>query len=635
MRLNLTEDQRYIEFRPADAVERNLLDNFPAFIRKAGRRLLPAKPHVVQSVISRLKKIYKKPINVDQKEIVDMVRSSLKLKEIPSDFTYFTNPLEHQEIALRYLYTVGSAGLLLDPGLGKTKVILDFIALMKFAKSLIVCPKALLFVWEDEQKKHRPDKSIYVIESTSWGERIQGAQKRKIKWEEEMLACEECSDEYKRARINFNKACKDLEELPKAAAADLERAKAADIVVVNYDKVANGLDYFKRHFKFDFMALDEGLIKSHDSKRTIAVTDLGNKTPYRCVMSGTLINNTALDAYSPIRFIEPALVGTGHGRFVNKYAKRIELKDGRSFIAGISKDNIEEIRTILESCSIVMRKEEWLKNLPGKTFNVITSEMTQEQKDVLEPLVSTYITRFQEKEVAVENPLSLMAKVSQITNGFLYVYDEVKDEDDYLADLFGLQDDDKPKRKGPRETLYFGQQPKLQSLVDLVTGPLRQRKAIVWYNCTAEFDLLSQTFKRLGIKFLSIRGGSKTTGEVVRTFNQSDEYQFLICQAKAVNYGITVLGKNPEALEGDIDGLMPEIDTRVYTHIFYSLNYSLEVFLQQQDRSHRIGQTMPVDYYILLSDCYADQAIYNALSTKMEVREATLIDISRRLKELV
>jgi hypothetical protein len=44
---------------------------------------------------------------------------------------------------------------------------------------------------------------------------------------------------------------------------------------------------------------------------------------------------------------------------------------------------------------------------------------------------------------------------------------------------------------------------------------------------------------------------------------------------------------------------------------------------------------MPVDYYILLSDCYADQAIYNALSTKMEVREATLIDISRRLKELV
>jgi SNF2 family DNA or RNA helicase len=146
---------------------------------------------------------------------------------------------------------------------------------------------------------------------------------------------------------------------------------------------------------------------------------------------------------------------------------------------------------------------------------------------------------------------------------------------------------------------------------------------------------LSQTFKRLGIKFLSIRGGSKTTGEVVRTFNQSDEYQFLICQAKAVNYGITVLGKNPEALEGDIDGLMPEIDTRVYTHIFYSLNYSLEVFLQQQDRSHRIGQTMPVDYYILLSDCYADQAIYNALSTKMEVREATLIDISRRLKELV
>lgn len=635
MRLNLTEDQRYIEFRPADAVERNLLDHFPAFIRKGGRRLVPAKPHIIQSVISRLKKVYKKPIKTESKEIVDCIREALKLKEIPSDFTYYTRPLEHQEIALRYLYTVGSGGLLLDPGLGKTKVVLDFIALMGFSKSLIVCPKALLFVWEDEQKTHRPDKSIYVIESTSWGERIQGAQKRKIKWEEDMLSQEEGSDEYKRARINYNKALKDLEELPKAQAADMQRAKDADILVVNYDKVANGLDYLQRNFKFDFISLDEGLIKSHDSKRTEAVTKLGMRTPYRCIMSGTLINNTALDAFSPIRFIEPALVGTGYGRFVNKFAKRIDLKDGRSFIAGVSKDNIEEIRTILESCSIVMRKEEWLKNLPGKNFHVITSEMTEEQEQVYAKLVANYITEFQGKTVSVENPLSLMAKVSQITNGFLYVYDEVKDEDDYLADLFGLQDDDKPKTKGPRETLYFGQQPKLKSLVDLVTGPLRQRKAIVWYNCTAEFELISQTFKNMGIKFLSIRGGSKTTGEVVRTFNQSDEYQFLICQAKAVNYGITVLGKNPEALDADIDGLMPEIDTRVYTHIFYSLNYSLEVFLQQQDRSHRIGQTVPVDYYMLLSNCYADQAIYDALSTKMEIREATLIDISRRLKELV
>lgn len=635
MRLNLTEDQRYIEFMAADAVERNILDSFPAFIRKAGRRLVPAKPNVIQSVLTRLKKIYKKPIKTESKTVVDLIRGELKLKEIPTDFTYYTRPLEHQEIALRYLYTMGSGGLLLDPGLGKTKVVLDFIALMKFSKSLIICPKALLFVWEDEQKRHRPDKSIYVLESASWGERIHSAQNRKIKWEEAMLSAKEGTPEYDKARINFRKAVKDVEELPKAAAADLKRAQEADIVVVNYDKVANGLDHFKRHFKFDFIALDEGLIKAHDSKRTKAVTELGMKTPYRCVMSGTLINNTALDAYSPIRFIEPALVGTGHGRFVNTYAKRIELKDGRSFIAGVSKDNIEEIRSILEACSIVMRKEEWLKNLPGKNFNIITSEMTEEQNAVLKPLVANYITSFQGKELAVENPLSLMAKVSQITNGFLYVYDEVKNEDDYLADLFGLQDDDKPKLKGPRETLYFSQQPKLQSLIDLVNGPLRQRKAIVWYNCTAEFDLISQTFKRLGVKFLSIRGGSKTTGETVRTFNQSDEVQFLVCQAKAVNYGITVLGRNPDNLDGEVEGLMPDIDTRVYTHVFYSLNYSLEVFLQQQDRSHRIGQTVPVDYYILLSDCYSDQAIYNALSTKMEVREATLVDISRRLKELV
>ena len=101
-----------------------------------------------------------------------------------------------------------------------------------------------------------------------------------------------------------------------------------------------------------------------------------------------------------------------------------------------------------------------------------------------------------------------------------------------------------------------------------------------------------------------------------------------------MNYGITVLGRDPEQLES-MDEVLPDFSTRVFTHVFYSLNYSLEVFLQQQDRSHRIGQTRDVDYYILLGNCEAETQVYDAMQNKMVIRESVLVDFSKRLKPLV
>jgi len=174
----------------------------------------------------------------------------------------------------------------------------------------------------------------------------------------------------------------------------------------------------------------------------------------------------------------------------------------------------------------------------------------------------------------------------------------------------------------------------MNQLGNLLDNQLAGRKFILWYNCQAEHELITRFMDSRGISHLSVRGGTKDTGEIVRRFNNDPNVTVMICQAKAVNYGITVLGKDPEALEG-IDEVLPEFSTRVYTHVFYSLNYSLEVFLQQQDRSHRIGQTREVDYFILLAECEAEEQVYQALQNKMVIREAILVDFSKRLKPLV
>ena len=408
--------------------------------------------------------------------------------------------------------------------------------------------------------------------------------------------------------------------------------------MINYNKatinkdlaahsIATGVDFLTKHFSFSFVALDEALIKAHDTARTKDLLRLAAVVPYRVIMSGTLINNTALDAFAPIRFLQPALTGMAYGKFDQHYGIKIKPR-GKSFSVtiGVSKANMIEIREILEACSIVMRKEDWLK-LPPKHFHQVRFELSPIQKAMYSGLVSNYAYALPSGEIVeVDNGLGLLSKVQQIANGFLYYKESTQDP---LDILFGGEKED-----SPRQTFFFEEQPKLKALGDLMDGPIEGRKFILWYNCSAEHKLVTRFLDDRGVKHLSVRGGTKNTGAIVRQFNEDPSITVMICQAKAVNYGITVLGRDPEQLES-MDEVLPDFSTRVFTHVFYSLNYSLEVFLQQQDRSHRIGQTKEVDYYILLGDCEAETQVYDAMQNKMVIRESVLVDFSKRLKPLV
>lgn len=637
MQLAFTPDRRNVLFVPETTAEDTILTAFPALYKVRGERFAPAFPSILQNIVTRLKKKIK-TITTKEKDIVDLLKKEPVLLPIPEAFKYFTTPLRHQELALRFLYSRGGGGLLLDPGLGKTKVVLDYIALMDFDKSLIVCPVALRDVWIDEVKTHRPDKTIHVMGSTNWDGLMVSAKQRAKKWGDLMAAAEPESAEWKKARTNCRTAEREVEKIPALKEADLEAAAAADIIVINYNKatinkdlaahsIATGVDFLTKHFKIDFVALDEALIKSHETARTKDLLKLASVVPYRVIMSGTLINNTALDAFAPIRFLQPALTGMAYGKFDQHYGIKIKPR-GKSFSVtiGVSKANMQEIREILESCSIVMRKEDWL-DLPAKHFHQVRFELSEIQKAMYSGLVSNYAYALPSGEIVqVDNGLGLLSKVQQIANGFLYYKESSQDP---LDILFGAEKED-----SPRQTYFFEEQPKLNALGDLMDGPIKGRKFILWYNCSAEHELVTKFLDTRGISHVSVRGGTKNTGAIVRQFNTDPSISVMICQAKAVNYGITVLGRDPEQLE-NMEEVLPDFSTRVYTHVFYSLNYSLEVFLQQQDRSHRIGQTRDVDYYILLGDCEAETQVYDAMQAKMVIRESVLVDFSKRLKPLV
>lgn len=178
--------------------------------------------------------------------------------------------------------------------------------------------------------------------------------------------------------------------------------------------------------------------------------------------------------------------------------------------------------------------------------------------------------------------------------------------------------------------MFLPDQPKIREMENLLTGKLKGRKVIIWFNMNGEYELITESLNRLGVKYLSIKGGEKNTGAKVRKFNRGLEYEVLLCQSKSVNYGITVLGVDPDKAEiGDELDIIPNLDSNVFTHIFYSRSFSLEVNTQQEDRSHRMGMKQSPEYYFLICNNHVDRSIQKALQDKVEIRDQILVDIAK------
>ena len=642
-------DPNYVLFEPEDLKERKALDKFPGLLKQKLVFYAPSRQHVIYNLFTRLKRVIK-DIKYT-KEIQEVIEGDIVIKEIPENFHFHTPPLKHQRIALRFAYTFGNFLNLSEPGLGKTKVTLDYIWLIQAKKSLIVCPKALLFVWEEETLKHRPELNTYCIQSTDWEK-----------------------------------------EWPKI--------KQADVVVINYDKAVA----FREHLlkiKFDFIAVDEGLIKNPKTERTQAIVEIGQNIPSRCVMSGTLVNNSPLDVWSPLRFIEPSLVGTSFSKFREEYA--LISRHNRFITVGFRKQ--WEIKEILASCGIVMTKAEWLNSLPPKEFKHIYVQMSDEQRDYYHQLSANYLLQIPETdiEVEVDNPLSVLMKLNQISNGFIYYKENIEES---LDELYGKEST--KRSKDTRKVHVFKEQPKADALLKLInsdefnrpeesssgedTSPVdganncskqhistgvredrgtgrvyqscdsndgssselriglrdnetnsrngnvlhrryEQRRAIIWYNLSAERDILEQVLNKANIPFLVVAGGEKNIGGVVNTFNNDTSYRFLLCQAKTINYGVTVMGRGDADDDAEREVGVPAFDPRVSDEIFYSINFSLELFLQQQDRIHRIGQTRKCRYWILLTNSKVERKIADRLEQKLICNKEIIVDLMVNLDD--
>lgn len=590
MIISLSANKEYILYRPEGVGELTKLEGFSGLSRSTGVFFTPNKLNIFQDVYRRLRaNPYLKNIKYTS-EITEMITQRMELKEIPPTFKYHTTPKGHQQIALRYCFSYKNLGLLLEPGMGKTKVVYDYLHLENFPLTLVGCPKPLCDVWVQEALDHRPEMRPYVFQTT-----------------------------------NF------IEEYEKA------KEQSANILILNYNKVVT-LEPFLQKLPINCIVLDEGLIKDPSTERTKAFTRMSTmkSVSSRIIMSGTLVNNTPLDIFAPIRFIEPSILGTSVTRFKDEYAitKKISRDSANKMVVGYK--NVESLRTTLEAVSIVMTKAEWLE-LPEKVVHDINVDISDKQEEDYESLSKNYTVTLDNGEVVeANNILSIMIKMYQISNGFLYVsHEDAKDSDELILDLFSNSEKSAKAGKKPKKsrTIYrYDEQPKATALKSLLKNQLKDERTVIWFNMSEEANIISEALTEEGYEFLVIQGGDKNISQKIREFNTNPNIKALVCQAKSVNYGVTILG-DQRYIEEDSEGVLPSLNPAICNSIFYSLNFSLEVYLQQMDRIHRIGQERVCHYWRLVSNTFIEEKIVSAVDGKLKLNRQMLVDVIGRYIE--
>jgi len=375
----------------------------------------------------------------------------------------------------------------------------------------------------------------------------------------------------------------------KKDAAQLLTAKddVLDIFLVNIEALATdrGMQFTKAFVRshYTFMVVDESTcIKNHKAKRTKAAIELGRLCDFRRILTGTPMAKGPLDIYAQAEFLEKNL--SGHSSFLsfkNYYAswRRVEFGN-RSYEKIDGYKNIPELQQKIASFSCRVLKSECL-DLPEKTFVNRYIEQTPEQKLIYTELKEEAIT-FLSKESVVSSTsvLTTMMKLHQVNCG------HVKNDDGVICHI-----------------------PSNRIAVLMETLEVIDDKVIIWAHFQEDIRLITAALiAEYGVNSVVSYYGATSIDDRklnLERFKNDKSCKFFV----ANETGSKSLTLVQSALS-----------------IYYSYSYSLETWLQSQDRNHRIGQSRNVLYISFIIRKTVDECIMKALRTKKNIADQVLDD---------
>lgn len=449
--------------------------------------------------------------------------------------------MKHQEEGVEFLKGRTGAGLFFEMRLGKTLTTLKHLGNMCETDNypfpcLVVCPLSVIYVWQDEIEKHGFNFRTSVVYGT---------------------------------RLKRLKAIKD----------------EADIYIINFE----GMRLFEAELgmkKFNTMIIDEShRCANRQSMQTTAGLRLSRSIKNRYILTGTPITKSPEDIWTQMEIIAPGQFGNFYGfrnRYVEYKKERIKVSGGfREIFKPVKFKNLDELEKRIGQFALRKTKVECL-DLPEKIYKTIHCPLSPDQRKHYYSFRSVLATEIASGVLNVTSASSLVQKLQQVCNGFIY---------------------DKGK------TVYLKDPGKILMLKDLMQE-LNDKKVIILTSYIADIELIKEAL--IDRDLLIYDGTPEERRAIQKKFQEEDKPYVFISNVEKVKEGIPLHASHHV--------------------IYYGNTYNYATRFQSEDRAHGPMQTRDVTYYDLTVKGTVDEKILHALKEKKSVADAVTGDALRIAK---
>ena len=345
------------------------------------------------------------------------------------------------------------------------------------------------------------------------------------------------------------------------------------VYVTNYEVVARNRDLIRDFLRTCRVAvlLDESQkIKNPDSQVAQSLHDLAPLFVRRLILTGTPVANRPYDLWSQIKFLDD---GAALGESYDAFKARLDLPRGHS--AKSTEDyegDLQGLWPLIRSFSVRETKATAGIELPEKTILSHSVEM--------EPVQASIYTQYRDR----------LAHVVQ--DGLARVMDDAAPVLKRLMRL--VQCASNPALVDAAYTDTPGKFKKLRSLCEAARRA--NTKVIVWTSFVENVHWLIRALREYGA--LPVHGGMsiEERNHSLHQFKTTRSGQILVATPGAAKEGHTLT-----------------VATRA---IFFDRTFSLDDYLQAQDRIHRISQSEPCQVHNLIARGSIDEWVDQLLGAK-------------------
>ena len=356
--------------------------------------------------------------------------------------------------------------------------------------------------------------------------------------------------------------------------------------IMNYEVILTNFDLIRAFLATCRVAviLDESQkIKNPESKLSVCFHSLAAEFEKRIIMTGTPVANRPYDIWSQIKFLDSGKAfGDSFSEFKDKHDLPADLSDSSEYGLLLA-DVMERIRHF----SIRETKSTAGIELPDKTI------LTHSVK--LAPNQSSIYASYRD-EMAYEIACDIEGK-SPI----------VDDAEDILKRLLRLvQCASNPALVDKAYQELPGKYSRLVELLEEIET--QKKKVIVWTGFIDNVEWLGEKLQHYNPQ--KVHGGMPifARNESIRKFKTNDKCRMLLATPGAAKEGLTLTVANHA--------------------IFYDRGFSLDDYLQAQDRIHRISQTEDCFVHNLIAKDTIDEWVDVLLNVKYQAAQLTQGDIS-------